>query len=581
MNAETKYKELRKKAEQFLRQKGTAKSEEYFNDIEKLIEELNIHQIELEMQAEELQHSNELITKEHEKFQQLYFNAPVAYFTLNKNGNIYQLNKLAAELIGLPIHSIYNTSLFPFIHELYKQEYAKIIKNTLKSDTIEHGEIVIINRTKQNITVSIQAQAYFDHQFNQKLCRCAFIDTTKQKQAEKELVQSQIKFKSIFDILTVGISITDEIGNIIDCNKVSEQILGVTKEQHLKRNYAGSEWKIIRPDFSLMPPNEFASVRALKEKKSIYNVEMGIVKSENEITWISVNATPLNLEGYGAVITYVDITERKKEEEKRVVFNRNFEAFLNQTTDFVYFKDINSHFLFCSQTLANITGHKHWKEMIGKHDFDVFPEDIAKIYYQEELPVFAEGKALINKIDPYYDASGQKGFVLTNKWALFDDKNEIVGIFGISRDITERIKGEQKIKESEEKLKDLNATKDKLFTIIAHDLRSPFNSILGYSDLLNSNLKNYDIKKSEKFVSIIFSTAKNTLVLLDNLLSWAKTQTGQISYSPEKLLLSSIVGEIIELSNPIARNKNILLKHSQIEKIEVNADECSIRKCNF
>ena len=110
-------------------------------------------------------------------------------------------------------------------------------------------------------------------------------------------------------------------------------------------------------------------------------------------------------------VVFSDITESKNAEEKLIIFNRNFEALLNQTSDFVYFKDINSRFLFCSQTLADITGHTHWKQMIGKHDFEVFPADTAKIYNEEEEPVFKEGKALLNKIDPYYDANGNQGFV--------------------------------------------------------------------------------------------------------------------------------------------------------------------------
>ncbi len=64
-----------------------------------------------------------------------------------------------------------------------------------------------------------------------------------------------------------------------------------------------------------MPPEEYASVRAMKEKKTISNIEMGIVKGENQITWINVNATPINLPKYGVVITYVDITERKLTEK--------------------------------------------------------------------------------------------------------------------------------------------------------------------------------------------------------------------------------------------------------------------------
>ena len=80
---------------------------------------------------------------------------------------------------------------------------------------------------------------------------------------------------SDFDMLDVGVSITDKMGNIVDCNKASEKILGLTKEQCLSRNNTENEWKVIRPDLSIMPPEEFASVRAMKEKRAISNVEMG------------------------------------------------------------------------------------------------------------------------------------------------------------------------------------------------------------------------------------------------------------------------------------------------------------------
>ena len=71
-------------------------------------------------------------------------------------------------------------------------------------------------------------------------------DITERMQLESDLFESEKKLKAIFDILNVGISITDEMGNIIDCNKASERILGITKAEHLARNYAGYEWKILR-----------------------------------------------------------------------------------------------------------------------------------------------------------------------------------------------------------------------------------------------------------------------------------------------------------------------------------------------
>ena len=132
-----------------------------------------------------------------------------------------------------------------------------------------------------------------------------------------------------------------------------------------------------------------------------------------------------------------DITEHKVAEERLEEFNRDFEAFLDQTSDFVYFKDRQSRFRFCSQAMASICNHSDWRTMRGKHDREVFPLETALIYESEEAPVFAAGIPLLNRIDPYFDAQGKPGFVHTNKWPLFDQSGKVTGIFGISRDVTE------------------------------------------------------------------------------------------------------------------------------------------------
>jgi PAS domain S-box-containing protein len=134
--------------------------------------------------------------------------------------------------------------------------------------------------------------------------------------------------------------------------------------------------------------------------------------------------------------------------------NRDFLTLLESTTDFIYFKDKDSRIRFCSQTLADITGHQSWREMVGKHDFEIFPEDTARIYYEEELPVFRDGTPILNRIDPYYDEQGKQGWVSTNKWPVFaDDGKTVLGIFGISRDISEFKRAEIALRESEARLR--------------------------------------------------------------------------------------------------------------------------------
>ena len=87
---------------------------------------------------------------------------------------------------------------------------------------------------------------------------------------------------------------------------------------------------------------------------------------------------------------------------------------------------------------------------------------------------------------------------------IVDDNNKPLYFLPVIQDITERIQAEKTLRESEFKLKELNSSKDKLFSIIGHDLRSPFNKILGFSELLIKNVRNYETSKSEEFLGIIF-----------------------------------------------------------------------------
>jgi signal transduction histidine kinase len=91
--------------------------------------------------------------------------------------------------------------------------------------------------------------------------------------------------------------------------------LGITREAHAQLRIDSKGWQIIRKDGTPMPTDEYASIRALRENRLIENVEMGIIKGKGEITWISVTAAPIPIEGYGVAITYGDITERKLAEE--------------------------------------------------------------------------------------------------------------------------------------------------------------------------------------------------------------------------------------------------------------------------
>jgi signal transduction histidine kinase len=141
------------------------------------------------------------------------------------------------------------------------------------------------------------------------------------------------------------------------------------------------------------------------------------------------------------------------------------------------------------------------------------------------------------------------------------------------RNITDRKLAEEKLAKYHQQLKELNATKDKLFSVIGHDLRTPFCTILGFSELLFENIRKVEIDTSLEYIEHINSTAKHTLVQLDNLLAWAKTQTGHTYFRPQNVNLFNALQEIVDFCNSTALIKNINLKFSLGTNIVVFADE--------
>ncbi len=143
----------------------------------------------------------------------------------------------------------------------------------------------------------------------------------------------------------------------------------------------------------------------------------------------------------------------------------------------------------------------------------------------------------------------------------------------LSCEIEIRKQTETTLKEKSDKLLEVNTTKDKLFSIIAHDLRSPFNGIIGFLDLLKENISKYELKTTIEMLEQIHTLSKSTYHLLEHLLSWAKSQTGQISFRPEKIKLKSFFNEIIEGTLPTAKAKGISIQAIQNVDNIVYADE--------
>ena len=145
-------------------------------------------------------------------------------------------------------------------------------------------------------------------------------DITERKRIEEELRTSQEKYKTLFEILPIGVCITDNLGNIIESNLASEQTLGLSVSNQIQDKYDPKKLQFFNKNGKIMVESELPCVRALREKKIIKDQETLIVNSSVKSTWVSISAAPIPLRNYGVAIVYVDITDRKKGEHMKDEF---------------------------------------------------------------------------------------------------------------------------------------------------------------------------------------------------------------------------------------------------------------------
>ena len=264
--------------------------------------------------------------------------------------------------------------------------------------------------------------------------------------------------------------------------------------------------------------------------------------------------------------------EIKKSEEKYRLITEN-------AADVIWILNLNKrNFSYISPSVFTLRGFTAEEAMKQDINEALTPES-AKIVIDsitEFLPKFVaepeifSQKIFINELQqPCKD--GSLIWIETTTRYQFNQENE-VEVIGISRNINERKKLEDEIKRQNNQLIELIATKDKFFSIIAHDLKSPFNSILGFLELLIKNIEKYDIQKIKRFVETIYNSSVNTYKLLENLLEWSRSQTGGINFKPEFFILEDLIIETLQLAQNPAKTKNIVLDYDISDSLLVFAD---------
>lgn len=429
--------ELRGKALELIKKRGIKRDEFYHQNLEKLIEELNIYQIELEHQNDELVCTQEDLENSKNNFRSLFDHAPVAYFIINKEHIIIDINQVALNFLNKEKHEIVNTRFTQFILKEFQDAFYFHFRKVFNDETDDECDVGVQCTVKDKICYlhlkSLVKKSEID---GSKLMRIAAIDISKRVEFEKQNSFQINILKNIKD----SVIVTNLKGEVTYWNNGAQKIFGYSEHEMI----GGSVAKIY-PDL-----NEFELAKDLEKiiEGHDYKGEWKGRTKQGDTVWIDIRTTVLR-DNKGKVSGFIGISQDITEKKKALRYKNELFNIVEHSNDGIESMDLDGNILSWNKGAEKIYGYKA-QEMIGKNALLLYPDDL-----KEELKAILikikEGR-FVDSIDTKRkNKNGQSIDVNINFSPLKDEEDNLYGISVITRDVTELKKVSKKLSLSEYK----------------------------------------------------------------------------------------------------------------------------------
>ncbi|MFC1461664.1 PAS domain S-box protein, partial [Verrucomicrobiota bacterium] len=367
-----------------------------------------------------------MLRQSEDNYRTLVEQCPVGIGLCMPDGKVISMNRAMEKITGYSTEEIKGINLADTYMNL---EDRKEIIEALKEHGIVANYQVQLKRKggiSYDALLSMSTVSIGGKKFFQTTC----MDITDRKKAERELAL----FSHASDSSRDGLIITDAKGIISYCNDATAGMCGYGENELI-----GKHGSVLDGEYGRTNRSIIASVI----KTGGWSGEIMARRKDGSLFPISlVNSLIRDKEGQpiGVLGIARDITERKKNERMLSREQSLFQTLMKNPFDFIYFKDQQGRFEHVSDRFCEFFGFRR-EDIIGKSDVDLFPADVAEETFNEDMQVIRTGKPLINK-----EENAKGVWVLTTKTPWLDKEGNIIGLFGISRDITKRKKAEEEIR---------------------------------------------------------------------------------------------------------------------------------------
>jgi len=383
---------------------------------------------------------------------------------------------------------------------------------------------------------------------------------------DNEVEFANNKYIELYDSSPSGYFTLSKTDTIIDLNLTGAEMLGDERSNLRNCRFGFFVSSDSKRNFSRFLENIFSD-----RTKESCEVTLKIENNLPKYVHLTGIASANNEQCF---VTAVDLTERMKAEitlTNALIESERFRETLDHVSSYIYMKDTQSRYTYANRSTLDLFGCS-LEELVGCDDTRFFPPETVKRLQEVDARVF-RGEKTVEEIDVSDPVNGRRVFwEIKNPLLGYSENNEIIGLLGISTDITERKSAEEEIIHKNEELKKTNAEKDKFFSIIAHDLRSPFNSFLGLTQYMAEESKDLTPEVIQRFAVTMKDSATNLYNLLENLLHWARMQQGLIPFNPDFIELISVFEESLLSIREPAKVKGIEFAINIPDHMKVFAD---------
>ena len=511
-------------------------------ETQQILHELRVHQIELEIQNEELLQAQKELEASRARYFDLYDVAPVGYVTLSEKGLILETNLTAATLLGIRRVDLVGRPLSRFIVKEEQDSYYPGIRQLFQTGETQVNELRMVKKDGTTFWAHLEATTALDDAGAPVVCRVAVIDITARKRAEEESRELLLLLESVPNSIVVH----NSDGNFLYANQRAFDMHGYNREEFMALNLH----RIVMPTSKKQIPSR---IQEIVDRGEI-SFEIEHLKKNGTILplWINVKKTIWNLKSV-LLSVQTDITERKQVEGSIKESEHFLRRIINGSPVPVFIIGRDHRVIYWNKALEEMSKISS-KNMVGTHDHWM-------AFYGDERPCMAdllvdEATELVslwysNKYvkspligDSYegtdfFPAMGEGG-----KWLRFmatkirDSKGMIIAAIETLEDITERKRAEDALTEALTRLKFLDDAKRDYLHAISHELRTPMSGMLGIAELALEELG--DEQRSE-YMAIFESSRNRLLMAVDSALLLAELQGEGVSLPTVPVDLVEIV----------------------------------------